>query len=98
MSGNGVDIAAVYQLLSEVAKTVVRHDEQFARVFAKMDGMAADMATKAELRAVVDDLAALRQEVRGYHASVVGHGITLTDHEERLDRLEHATGASSRTP
>jgi hypothetical protein len=98
MSGDGVDTAAVYQLLSEVAKTVVRHDGQFARVFAMMNDMATGMVAEAGLRVVADDLAALRQEVRGYHASVVGHGITPTDHEERLDRLEHATGQSSPNP
>ena len=95
MGGDGVDIAAVHQLLSEVAKTVVRHDEQFARVFSMLEGM----ATRTELHAVAAELRAdivsLQREVRTYHASVVGHGITLTDHEDRTGRLEHATGLPS---
>ena len=36
MSGNGVDIAAVYQLLREVANTVVSHDERFKDLRAEM--------------------------------------------------------------
>ena len=32
MSGNGVDIAAVYQLLREVANSVVAHDGRFAAI------------------------------------------------------------------
>ena len=89
MSGDGVDIAAVYQLLSEVAKT---------RVFSMLEGM----ATKTELHAVAAELRAdilsLQREVRTYHSSVVGHGITLTDHEDRIERLEHATGLPSPPP
>lgn len=88
MSGNGVDIAAVYQLLSEVAKTVVRLDTDVADIRRTM-------ATKAELADVRTDLATLRQEVRGYHASVVGHGIALTEHDERIGRVERHLGLPS---
>ena len=41
MSGNGVDIAAVYQLLREVADRVIAHDGRFAAIdrrFTAMDG------------------------------------------------------------
>lgn len=43
----------------------------------------------AELRHEVrQDIAALRSEVATYHASVVGHGVLLSEHEDRIGRLE----------
>lgn len=47
----------------------------------ELKAIRAEMATKA-------DLAALRSEVAAYHGSVVGHGLMLTEHEQRLGRLE----------
>jgi ABC-type transporter Mla subunit MlaD len=90
MSGvNGPDIAAVHQLLSEVARTVAGHDR-------KLDGLTADVA---ELRETVvrhdrklDDLAAglasLREAVTHYHSSVIGHGILLSELDDRVRRIE----------
>jgi hypothetical protein len=84
MSGNGVDIAAVYQLLREVAN--LSHDERFR-------GLRAEMAT---LRVHVDglrkevrsDIASLRQTLTEYHASVFGHGILISEPERRVLRIE----------
>jgi ABC-type transporter Mla subunit MlaD len=90
MSGpNGPDIAAVYQLLTQVARTVTGHDR-------KLDDLSAEVA---ELREVVaahdrklDDLAAglasLRDAVTHYHSSVLGHGILISELDERVRRIE----------
>lgn len=105
MSGNGVDIAAVYQLLSQVAQTVARHDQlllpmadtvtRLAETVARHDQVLgsivselhdmrrtmAGLATKAEL-------ADVRQALTQYHASVMGHGIMISELEDRVRRIE----------
>ena len=91
MSGvNGPDIAAVYRLLTEVAHTVAGHD-------VKLDGIAARLEVHdrkfSEHDRKLDDLAAglisLREAVTHYHSTVIGHGILLSDLDERVRRIEH---------
>ena len=36
-SGNGIDLAAIHQLLTEVAQTVRGHSERFERIEARLD-------------------------------------------------------------
>jgi len=36
--GNGIDIAAVYQLLTEVARTVAGHDRKLDDIVGRLDG------------------------------------------------------------
>jgi hypothetical protein len=86
MSGNGVDIAAVYQLLREVANTVVSHDERFKELRAEMATLRGDVdGLRKEVRS---DIASLRQTVTEYHASVLGHGILISELERRVLRIE----------
>ena len=69
MSGpNGPDIAAVYQLLTQVAGTVTGHDR-------KLDDLAAGLAS-------------LRDAVTHYHSSVLGHGLLISELDERVRRIE----------
>ena len=69
MSGpNGPDIAAVYQLLTQVASTVTGHDR-------KLDDLAAGLAS-------------LRDAVTHYHSSVLGHGMLISELDERVRRIE----------
>ena len=75
MSGNGVDIAAVYQLLREVADRVIAHDGRFAAI----DRQFADVRS---------EIADLRRTLTQYHASVLGHGILLSELERRVHRIE----------
>lgn len=65
MSGNGVDLAAVYQLLSEVARKVGEHDRRFDRIDRRLGDMSAMIA-------------GLRESVTNYHSSVLGHGILIS--------------------
>src|SRR6516162_6939937 len=104
MSGvNGPDIAAVYQLLTEVSRTVTGHDSRLDSFDRKLDGIAARLADhdrKLEAIAVhladhdrkLNDLAAglssLREAVTHYHSSVIGHGILISELDERVRRIE----------
>jgi ABC-type transporter Mla subunit MlaD len=90
MSGaNGPDIAAVYQLLTQVARTVTGHDR-------KLDDLSAEVAGLREVVAAhdrkLDDLAAglasLRDAVTHYHSSVLGHGMLISELDERVRRIE----------
>jgi len=83
VEGNGIDLGSIYGLLLEVAKTVSRHDQEFAALREQL------ASVRDELRG---ELAELRQEVRDYHGAVVGHGIHISEHEERLGRVEQHLG------
>ena len=68
MSGNGVDIAAVYQLLREVADRVIAHDGRFAAI----DGVCCNgwrfSAIDRQFTEVRSDIADLRHTLTQYHA------------------------------
>jgi hypothetical protein len=95
-SGNGIDLAAVYQLLLEMS--------------ARMDGMSARLdshdhkldqlldvgnehgRTLGDHTRQLDDLNAavteLRSAVAGYHETVISHGIHYSELDERVSRVE----------
>lgn len=75
MSGNGVDLASIYQLLSQVAQAVTRHERKLDDIERRVG----DLDHK---------LGSLRQAVTEYHASVLGHGILITELDVRLRRVE----------
>ncbi len=85
-SGNGIDLAAVFQLLTEVAQKVAAHDRRFDQV--------ADLLNEHTRK--IDDLAAglreLRLTLHQYHEAVVGQGISLTRLDERVQRIEEHLG------
>ena len=90
MSGvNGPDIAAVYQLLTEVARTVTGHDSKLDAIIARLD---AHDRKFAEHDQKLDELAAglssLREALTHYHSSVIGHGILISELDERVRRIE----------
>jgi len=80
MSGpNGPDIAAVYQLLTQVARTVTGHDRKLDDLSSEFAGLRGTVAGLSEIVAghdrKLDDLAAglasLRDAVTHYHSSVL---------------------------
>ncbi len=73
--GNGIDIAAVYQLLSQVARTVNDHTRQLSDLTRGVN----------ELH---DGQATLRQTLTEYHSSVIGHGILIGPLEDCVRRIE----------
>jgi len=86
MSGNGVDLGAVYQLLSQVAEAVTRHDWALEALGRDMAEMRRDMTNMD--RSIKAEIADLRQTVVHYHASVIGHGILISDLDVRVRRIE----------
>ena len=97
MSGaNGPDIAAVYQLLTQVARTVTGHDRKLDDLSAEVAGLSERVSGLSEVVAShdrkLDDLAAglasLRDAVTHYHSTVLGHGILLSELDERVRRIE----------
>jgi hypothetical protein len=97
MSGvNGPDIAAVYQLLTEVARRVAGHDDKFDTQDRKLDAIIGRLDAHdrkfAEHDRKLDNLAtglgSLREAVTHYHSSVIGHGILISELDERLRRIE----------
>ena len=95
-SANGPDIAAVYQLLTQVARTVTGHDRKLDDLSAEVAGLC---GTVGGLREIVvghdrklDDLAtglaSLREAVTHYHSTVLGHGILISERDERVRRIE----------
>ena len=95
-SGNGIDLGAVYQLLSEVAQTVRSHSEEFAHLNGRLDGVENRLdrvdgrLERVEVR--LEDLDAsvadLRSAVRDYHTTVTGHGMLYGELEQRIRRIE----------
>jgi hypothetical protein len=82
MSGDGVDIAAIYQFLREVADRVIAYDDRFAAIDRRFAGVDRQFA---EVRS---DIAELRRTLTQYHAPVLGHGILISELERRVHRLE----------
>ena len=86
MSGNGVDLGAIYQLLSQVAEAVTRHDRALEALGRDVAEMRRDMTDMG--RSMKAEFSELRQTVTHYHSSVVGHGILISDLEARVRRVE----------
>ena len=79
MSGNGVDLAAIYGAIIAVGRTVESLDRKVERKFADQGA----------------EIARLRADVAAYHASVVGHGILISELDERLRRIEQDRGKAA---
>lgn len=75
MSGNGVDLAAVYQAVLALSADLRTIKAEVRAQGRKLDGLAGQVA-------------ALRGEVATYHSSVVGHGVLISELEERVGQLE----------
>jgi hypothetical protein len=82
-SGNGIDIGAVYQLLTEVAETVRGHGARFDRIEERLH------AHDSKLDELAVGLSDLRAAVINYHGAVLGHGVMLSELDERVRRIEH---------
>lgn len=103
MSGNGIDVPAVYQLLTEVAAAVSEHGRKLDGLDRRMDGLdhrmdgldrrmdGLDRRMDGLGRAQEDvaaGLAGLRLAVTEYHSAVLGHGILISELDERVRRIE----------
>lgn len=94
MGGNGVDIGAVYQLLSVVAETVTRLDRSMAVVERRLASIEERLDSLERRTSNVEhSVVELRETVTHYHSSVVGHGILISEMEARLRFLEDSKAA-----
>ena len=91
MSGNGVDVAAVYQLLNTVASDVRTLTSDVRTLASDMRELRYEVTRKADK----EDVARLRQAVVEYHSAVIGHGVLITELDDRLRRIEHHLGFSA---
>jgi cell division septum initiation protein DivIVA len=72
---NGADLGQVMALLSDVLIGQREMKQDIQALTRRVDDLAEQVAT-------------LRQDVAGYHASVIGHGILISEHDARLNRIE----------
>ncbi len=94
--GNGVDAAAVYELLRQVADRVIAHDQQLAEMRVELRAVRADMSVaRAELREIRMEMAGMRTEIRDlrldvrtYTGSVFAQGVRIEAINERPRRVE----------
>ncbi len=90
LSGNGVTLEAVYQLLGLVAADLrdFRRETkvEFARVDGRIDALHGEM--QREFKDIPAALTGLRQVVGAYHATVLGHGILISELDDRVRRIE----------
>jgi len=88
-SGNGVDLGAVYRLLTEVAETARAHSERFDVVDRRLDQL---LRIVNEHGSQLDDLRAdmtgLRSAVDQFHKAVVSQGIHYSGLEDRVRQVE----------
>jgi hypothetical protein len=90
-----LDAGAIYQLLGTVAADVRQMKGELTGIktdllIVKTDlaGVKADLANKADK----SDIADLRSALTTYHSAVLGHGILISEIEERVRRIERHIG------
>ena len=86
MSGNGVDLAVIYGAIIAVGRTVDALDRKVDALDRRVERKFADQGA---------EIARLRADVAAYHASVVGHGILISELDERVRRLEQDRGKAA---
>jgi ABC-type transporter Mla subunit MlaD len=99
MSGrNGPDIAAVYQLLTQVAAAVAGHDRKLDELAVEVAGL---RGTVGGLRETVGGLqetvGGLRETVGGLLQTVAGLGDIVAGHDRKLDDLAHGLASLRET-
>ncbi len=70
----------VHSLRADVASDLMNLEERI------------DERLKAQEKRLSDQISGLRRSVMEYHSSTIGHGVLLTEFEERLRRLEEHVG------
>jgi hypothetical protein len=83
MSGNGIDLGAIHQILLGIAQVQREHGHQLAELRAQL---------RKEMNDVRSQIGGLRQQVTEYHSSVLGHGILISELDQRVRRLEEHLG------
>ena len=80
-----VDNSAMFQLLGSVAADVREMTADMREMKTAIRGLHDCKADKA-------DVASLRQALTEYHSSVLGHGVLISEMEDRIRRIERHLG------
>jgi hypothetical protein len=90
-----LDAGAIYQLLGTVAADVRQMKGDLVGIKTDLLIVKSDLATKASKADFMEmkaDIADLRHALTTYHSAVLGHGILISEVEERLRRIERHVG------
>lgn len=82
MSGNGPDLAQIVAMLGTVLTSLNDLRDEMREMRARFDKL------EASIKELEWGLKDLRQAVTAYHASVMGHGILISELEARVQRIE----------
>ncbi|RNJ48325.1 hypothetical protein D1O30_00495 [Methylocystis hirsuta] len=79
---------------SDVAdvRSELRSEIHSLRADVASDMMNLEKQIKEQEKRLSDQISGLRRSVMEYHSSQIGHGVLLTEFEERLRRLEEHVG------
>ncbi|WP_292528760.1 hypothetical protein [Methylocystis sp.] len=90
LRGEVSGIREVMATKSDVAD--VRSEVHSLRADVASDIMNLEKQIKEQEKRLSDQISGLRRSVMEYHSSAIGHGVLLTEFEERLRRLEEHVG------
>ena len=96
-SGNGVDLGHVVAMLQDVMegqRTIIQSQHSLIDSNREIRTVLADQGRRLErvegrLDRVDGGLDLLREAVTMYHASVLGHGVLISELDARVRRIEH---------
>ncbi len=89
MSGNGIDMRQLGEMLHSVVQGQAVMQETIRRLFDTTERFGRQLdALSADIREQAGQIASLRQEVAFYHGTLVGHGILIDEHNSRLRSVE----------
>ena len=80
--GNGIDLAAVYQLMLQMSGRLDQMSGRLEQVSDRLD------VHERKLDDLSMSLADLRATVTNYHGAVLGHGMLISELDERVRRIE----------
>jgi hypothetical protein len=95
-SGNGIDLAAIYQLLAEISGRLDGHGSKLNELVGAINE---HNRRFDQIGSVLDDLthgqAEIREALSQYHYSVVGQGMAVNRLAERVKLIEEHLGLAS---
>lgn len=89
----GATLDSLGEGVSHLRREMATHGD-LADVRSEVSALRADIASDmlGMEKRLGDQLAGLRRSVMEYHASAIGHGVQITELEERVRRLEREAG------
>ena len=82
MSGNGVDLGTIAAML----QTVIQSQAEFGSRLGRVESDMRDVVR--ELKDMREELKGVRQELGMYHSSMLGHGMLISELDDRVTMLE----------